>query len=108
MTGLVPGSGTVSVATGSTNVTFSTSQSGLTGLAFVWRRRCYRYLQQLDYWRQWYNVDIDFAFQWANEHCRHMEHIQSTLTLSATPQAGDAPFYGVMLQIDSEYMRCVG
>ena len=37
-----------------------------------------------------------------------MEHLQSTLTLSAIPQAGDAPFYGVMLKIDSEYMRCVG
>ena len=34
--------------------------------------------------------------------------LQSTLTLSAVPQAGDAPFYGIMLQIDSEYMRCVG
>ena len=108
MTALTSGSGTVSVQTSSTSITFSTSQSGLTGLAFVCRgdaTGCYNTLITGGSGTSWtlsipYKGPTNSAATWST--------LQSTLTLSGTPQAGDAPFYGVMLKIDSEYMRCVG
>ena len=65
-------------------------------------------LQYSDHRRQRNDLDTVASIQRTDEFRRHLEHTTKHADLSATPQAGDAPFYGVMLKIDSEYMRCVG
>ena len=108
MTGLVSGSGTVSVTSGRTTVTFSTSQSGLTGLAFVGSGDVSGIYNNLITGGSGTTWTLSFGFNGPTNTVTTWSTLQSTLTLSATPQTGDAPFYGVMLQVDSEYMRCVG
>jgi len=108
MTGLVAGSGPVSVTTGSTTVTFLTSQSGLTGLAFVCNGDATGTYNTLITGGSGTTWTLSLPYKGPTNSAATWSTLQSTLTLSGTPQAGDAPFYGVMLQIDSEYMRCVG
>ena len=108
MTGLVSGSGTVSVVAGSSTVTFSTSQSGLTGLAFVGSGDVSGTYNNLITGGSGTTWTLSFGFNGPTNTAATWSTLQSTLTLSGAPQTGDAPFYGVMLQIDSEYMRCVG
>ena len=108
MTGLTAGSGTVSVAPGQTTITFSTSQSGLTGLAFIGEGEATGTYNNLITGGSGTTWTLAFPFKGPANAAATWSTLQSTLTLSAVPQAGDAPFYGIMLQIDSEYMRCVG
>ena len=108
ITGLVAGSGTVSVATGSFSITFSTSQTGLTGLAFVASGDATGTYNNLITGGGGTSWTLSSPFKGPTNTAATWSSIQSTITLSAMPQAGDAPFYGIMLQIDSEYLRCVG
>ena len=108
VTGLTAGSGTVSVAPGQTTITFSTSQSGLTGLAFVGEGEATGTYNNLIIGGSGVTWTLTFPFKGPANTAATWSTLQSTLALSAVPQAGDAPFYGIMLQIDSEYMRCVG
>ena len=108
MTGLTTGSGTVSVAPGSTSITFSTSQSGLTGLAFIGEGDTTGTYNNLITGGSGTTWTLTFPFKGPANTTATWSTLQSTLILSAAPQAGDAPFYGIMLQIDFEYMRCVG
>ena len=109
ITGLVPGSGTVSVTTGSSNIIFSTSQSGLTGLAFVCSgdaTGCYNTLITGNSSGNTWTLSL--PYKGPTNSAETWSTLQSTLTLSGTPQTGDVPFYGITLKIDSEYMFCTG
>ena len=108
MTALTAGSGTVSVTTSSTSITFSTSQSGLTGLAFVCSGDATGIYNTLITGGSGTSWTLSLPYKGPTNSAATWSTLQSSLTLSGTPQTGDAPFYGVMLKIDSEYMRCVG
>ena len=108
ITGLVAGSGTVSVTTGSSSITFSTGQIGLTGLAFVCSSDATGTYNTLVTGGSGTSWTLSLPYKGPTNSAATWSTLQSTLTLSATPQSGDAPFYGIMLKIDSEYMRCVG
>ena len=108
VTELISGSGTVSVVTGSTSVTFSASQSGLTGLAFVCSGDATGTYNNLIIGGSGTSWTLSSPYKGPTNATATWSTLQSTLTLSGTPQTGDAPFYGVTIKIDSEYMRCVG
>ena len=74
MTALTSGSGTVSVQTSSTSITFSTSQSGLTGLAFVCSGDVTGCYNTLITGGSGTTLDTVYPVQGTDEFCCHMEH----------------------------------
>ena len=108
ITGLTAGSGTVSVRTGSSSVTFSATQNGLTGLAFIASGDATGTPNNLITGGSGTVWSLSMPYKGITKPAATWSTLQSTLTLSAVAQSGDAPFYGIMLQIDSEYMRCTG
>ena len=96
------------MVTGKSTVTFSSSQSGLTGLAFVGSGDVSGTYNNLITGGSGTTWTLSFGFNGPTNTAATWSTLQSTLTLSGTPQTGETPFYGVMLEIDSEYMACVG